>query len=172
MNTCIVTVGYEIPTTVSTQTKELLFTQKAVTMKKLEDHMVLKNRRISCCSVVLSDDVLFLTCPHTHIDYDQLTTVWKKRSWCKKAENPQYMKYGKSACGLLFNKWKCYRLSRMIVVVPAVITFSMFFCTLNIYLHGVFFKWLPRFLDFNIKRQTFQDLLRIAQAKQMKNKSN
>lgn len=62
--------SYKMPTTVSTQTKEPLFTQKAMAMKQLEeDHMVEKNknRRQSCCYMEPQNPVLFLSRPHTDI---------------------------------------------------------------------------------------------------------
>lgn len=124
VDTGTVTVGYKTPTTVSTQTKGPLFTQKAMAAEQLEkDHMVQKtgdNHAVTSYHKIL----LFLSLSlltHTQSIWSvahQFRTrgVGVSRQQITSVENMG------NQFGFLFMEWKRYRLSRMIVAVPTVIT--------------------------------------------------
>lgn len=81
-----VTVGYKMPTTVSTQTKGPLFTQKATAVQQLEEDHMVKKKQETIMLLQSYHKIVFCFCflslsrspplPHTHshtVD-DQLAT--------------------------------------------------------------------------------------------------
>lgn len=159
-----VTVGYKMPTTVSTQTKGPLFTQKATAVQQLS-HGEKKTGDNHAVTIVPQNRILFLfslslslsSTPSHTLTHSRWSIGHQLRTGGVGVSRQQTTRTMGNQFGFLFMERKHYRLSSMIVAFCTVITCVFLYSKYTLAYST--WNWCSASLYCSkvIKPQTFQD---------------